>query len=189
VGLVGAALAVLLAGGAVLSSAGGSPSRVDDPLANTVRAVGGAPVLGPSAGMQLNADLVGVAATRSGRGYWVAAADGGVFAFGDARFAGSAANRSLAAPIVGIAAVPNGNGYWLVGSDGGVFAFGDAAFHGSMVDPGTPIVAIASTPTGRGYWLVGSDGGVFSFGPTAAFYGSMGATPLNAPVVGLAGVG
>jgi hypothetical protein len=31
-------------------------------------------------------------------------------------------------------------------------------------------------------WLVASDGGVFSFGD-AAFHGSMGATPLNKPVV------
>jgi hypothetical protein len=37
---------------------------------------------------------------------------------------------------------------------------------------------------GHGYWLVGSDGGVFSFG-SAAFYGSMGATPLQRPVVGV----
>ncbi len=36
----------------------------------------------------------------------------------------------------------------------------------------------------RGYWLVGSDGGIFSFG-TAEFYGSMGGTPLQRPVVGI----
>ncbi|HWD56193.1 MAG TPA: Ig-like domain-containing protein, partial [Acidimicrobiales bacterium] len=36
----------------------------------------------------------------------------------------------------------------------------------------------------RGYWLVGSDGGIFSFG-SAQFYGSMGATPLQRPVVGI----
>jgi hypothetical protein len=37
-----------------------------------------------------------------------------------------------------------------------------------------------------GYWMVGSDGGIFSFGPGADFYGSMGATHLNAPIVGMA---
>jgi hypothetical protein len=37
---------------------------------------------------------------------------------------------------------------------------------------------------GHGYWLVGSDGGIFSFG-SAAFYGSMGATHLQRPVVGI----
>ncbi len=39
-------------------------------------------------------------------------------------------------------------------------------------------------PAARGYWLVGSDGGIFSFG-AAAFYGSMGGTPLQRPVVGI----
>jgi N-acetylmuramoyl-L-alanine amidase len=44
---------------------------------------------------------------------------------------------------------------------------------------------MAAAPDGGGYWLVASDGGVFSFG-TAAFHGSMGGTPLNAPIVGMA---
>jgi hypothetical protein len=188
VAIIGAVLAVLLAGGAMYSVALGSPSAVDDPLANTVRAVGGAPALGPSTGMRLNADLVGIAATPSGRGYWVTAADGGVFAFGDARFAGSVADRALAAPIVGITADPTGNGYWLVGRDGGVFAFGDAGFHGAISNPGAmiaPIVAIAATPSGQGYWLVGSDGGVFSFGD-AAFEGAATSFPHAARVVSIA---
>jgi hypothetical protein len=38
---------------------------------------------------------------------------------------------------------------------------------------------------GQGYWESASDGGVFSFGD-AQFYGSMGGTHLNAPVVGVA---
>ncbi len=38
---------------------------------------------------------------------------------------------------------------------------------------------------GNGYWQVASDGGVFSFGG-AAFHGSMGGTPLNEPIVGMA---
>lgn len=36
----------------------------------------------------------------------------------------------------------------------------------------------------KGYWLAAKDGGVFSFGD-AGFYGSMGAKPLNQPVVGM----
>jgi len=40
-------------------------------------------------------------------------------------------------------------------------------------------------PPPSGYWEVASDGGVFSFG-NAIFYGSMGGTRLNAPVVGMA---
>jgi ribosomal protein L24E len=38
---------------------------------------------------------------------------------------------------------------------------------------------------GHGYWLVASDGGIFSF-CDARFYGSMGGTPLNRPVAGMA---
>ena len=38
---------------------------------------------------------------------------------------------------------------------------------------------------GQGYRFVASDGGVFDFG-TAAFYGSRGGQPLNAPIVGMA---
>jgi hypothetical protein len=184
-GLVGAVLALLLAGGAMFSGASGA---VADPQANTVRAVLGAPSYGPSTGLSLNAALVDVEATPSGRGYWATAADGGVFTFGDAHFHGSLASQPLSRPIVGMAATPSGQGYWLVGSDGGVFAFGDAGFHGSLALPAAlmaPIVAIAPTPSGQGYWLVGSDGGVFSFGD-AAFEGAATSFSHGAPIVAMA---
>ena len=187
--LVGVALAVMLGGGAVLSGASGSTnSTIVDPQANAVRAIGPAPSYGPATGLQLNAGLVGIAATPSGHGYWMAAADGGVFTFGDAPFKGSLAAQPIARPIVGIARTPTGRGYWLVGSDGGVFAFGDAGFHGSLGNPAAaiaPIVAIASTPSGQGYWLVGSDGGVFAFGD-AAFEGAATSFQHGAPIVGIA---
>ena len=70
------------------------------------------------------------AATPNGLGYWVVAADGGVFTYGDAAFEGSTGGVHLNAPVVGMAATPDGGGYWLVASDGGVFAFGDAVFAG-----------------------------------------------------------
>ncbi len=44
---------------------------------------------------------------------------------------------------------------------------------------------MAATPDGGGYWLVATDGGIFTFGD-AVYYGSMGAKPLNQPVVGMA---
>ena len=65
-----------------------------------------------------------MAATPDGGGYWLVAADGGIFTFGDARFFGSTGNLHLNQPIVGMAATPDGNGYWLVAADGGIFSFG-----------------------------------------------------------------
>jgi hypothetical protein len=118
------------------------------------------------------------------QGYWLGAADGGVFNFGVAGFSGSTGNLRLNAPVVGMASTAVG-GYWLVASDGGVFSFG-APFLGSM--GGQPlsasVVGIAATPDGGGYYLVGADGSVFPFGD-AVFHGSMQGKALNKPVVGI----
>jgi hypothetical protein len=72
-----------------------------------------------------------MAATPGGHGYWLVAADGGIFSFGDAAFYGSTGSIALNQPVVGMAATPGGHGYWLVAGDGGIFSFGDAAFYGS----------------------------------------------------------
>ncbi|MHB8221091.1 MAG: hypothetical protein ACYDHU_12340, partial [Acidimicrobiales bacterium] len=50
-------------------------------------------------------DIVGIAPTPDGRGYWLVGADGGVFAFGDAGFAGSAAGDGTN-DVVGVVASP-----------------------------------------------------------------------------------
>jgi SpoIID/LytB domain protein len=120
-------------------------------------------------------------------GYWVVAADGGIFSFGEAKFYGSTGGLRLNSPILGLAATPAGAGYWLVAADGGIFSFGDAQFHGSTgaLKLNKPVVGMAATLLGRGYWLVASDGGIFSFGD-AQFHGSTGAIKLNKPVVGMA---
>ncbi|HTZ07650.1 MAG TPA: hypothetical protein VMB72_01180 [Acidimicrobiales bacterium] len=141
---------------------------------------------GSPGGTGLAAKAVGLAATPDGAGYWLASADGGVFAFGDAGFYGSMAGQHLGAEVAGIAATPDGRGYWLVASDGGIFAFGDAAFDGSMGGRrlSAPIVGITATPDGHGYWEVASDGGIFAFGD-APFRGSTGGHVLAAPVVSM----
>ena len=128
-----------------------------------------------------------VSAPPPARGYWMAAADGGIFAFGDAGFFGSTGGIPLHKPIVGMAATPSGKGYWLAASDGGIFAFGDAGFFGSTggIPLHRPIVGMAATPSGKGYWLAASDGGIFAFGD-AGFFGSVGGTPVLRPVVGMA---
>ena len=76
------------------------------------------------------APVVGMAGATDGKGYWMVASDGGVFAFGHAAFNGSAGGLRLNHPIVGMAADRVTGGYWLVASDGGVFAF-NAPFDGS----------------------------------------------------------
>ena len=126
-----------------------------------------------------NVPVVGIASSPTGNGYWVVAADGGVFSFGDAVFHGSVPGQlqpgqHLNVPVVGAAG--NGlGGYWLAAADGGVFSF-DAAFKGSL--GGTVLNACRSPPfsatsTGNGHWMLGGDGGVFAF-PDAPFLGSAG---------------
>ena len=142
-----------------------------------------------AADFALNSDWFSVVDQPSGGvgGYWLAGADGGIFAFGNAPFEGSMGGRSLNAPIVGIAADPVTGGYWEVASDGGIFAFGNAPFEGSMGGRSlnAPIVGMAADPVTGGYWEVASDGGIFAFG-NAPFEGSMGGRSLNAPIVGMA---
>jgi hypothetical protein len=132
----------------------------------------------------------------SQHGYFLAAGDGGIFAFGAAQFHGSTGKVHLTAPISGIAATADHAGYWLVGSDGSVFTFGDAHYAGSIPAMGigpagskqrrhltAPIVGISASANGNGYLMVARDGGVFAFG-SARFAGSCAnAGGCPAPVV------
>ena len=139
-----------------------------------VTAVGTREVIGDPAGLDLAAPLIALAPTDSGDGYWIAAADGGIFAFGDAPFHGSipqvlAPGTPLAAPIVAFTPTPTGNGYWLTAADGGIFAFGDAPFHGSVAQSDfdtvdTTVVKTVAAPDGRGYRVFTADGTSFAFG-------------------------
>jgi hypothetical protein len=61
---------------------------------------------------RLNADIVGIAATPDGNGYWEVGADGGVYGFGDAGFYGSMGGKPLNLPIVGMAASAGATGSW-----------------------------------------------------------------------------
>ncbi|HEY3238669.1 MAG TPA: superoxide dismutase family protein [Acidimicrobiia bacterium] len=72
-------------------------------------------------------------------GYFLAAGDGGVFAFGDATFKGSQGGQRLNRAVVGMAATPGGDGYYLVASDG---ASSPSATPCSKVEP----AAWPSTP-------------------------------------------
>src|SRR6476659_2849652 len=160
-------LGLSLALGAVLAVS--APAGAES--AATVHAFGGAPSLG-APNTALNAPIVGIAATRTGKGYWLLASDGGIFSYGNARFYGSTGAMHLNQPVVGMAPTRNGRGYWLVASDGGIFSFGNARFHGSTGATAlfSTIAGMARTPSGNGYWLASGDGRVFAFGDARAMH-------------------
>src|SRR5581483_11039628 len=112
--------------------------------------------------MRLNRPIVGMAATPDGGGYWLVAADGGIFSFDDATFFGSTGALRLAQPVVGVATTQSGQGYWLVAADGGVFTFGDATFQGSGArQTSAPVTGLVRLYDDT-YVLVEANGGVCS---------------------------
>ncbi len=141
----------------------------------------------------LNSVMVAIAAvpgsaSSTGQGYWLAAADGGVFTAGDAGFYGSLGSLPLVGPVVAIAPTPDGRGYWLVAADGGIFSFGDAQFYGSMGGQALadPVVAMAATHDGGGYVEVLSNGVVYTFGdarPFGSLAGGYGGNPADIPPI------
>jgi hypothetical protein len=74
-----------------------------------------------------------MASTPKGTGYWLLAADGGIFGFGDAAYHGSPTGTGLCElpRAVGMAATATGKGYWVLAADGSVSPFGDATDHSS----------------------------------------------------------
>jgi len=148
-------------------------------------AFGAYPYVGGMQGTPLVQPVVAVATNPTRTGYWMAAADGGLFAF-NTPFFGSIGGHVLFRPVVGMAGTHDAGGYWEVASDGGIFAYGDAPFLGSTGGRVLfrPVVGMTPTPSGHGYWLVASDGGIFAYGD-AAFYGSTGGHVLTSPVVGM----
>ncbi len=70
-------------------------------------------------GKQLNQTIVGIAPTPDGQGYWLVAADGGVFAFGDAPFDGTTAGSGQ--PVVGL--IASGDAYAIIEANGTAVTF------------------------------------------------------------------
>jgi hypothetical protein len=137
-------------------------------------------------------------------GYWLSAADGGVFSF-NAPFLGSPAGTADCPPgpmdrnepfgtCSAIAARPDGKGYWaLNGDESKVFAYGTAVNRGepwsiyqNVSRAETPVgIAIVSTPSGNGYWVTEDTGRVFAYGD-AKVYGDAASLRLAALIVGMA---
>jgi len=99
-------------------------------------------------GKPLTSPIVGIAPTSTGSGYWLVAADGGIFSFGDAAFFGAAPSRPAAGTRTVAAMVPSptGAGYWQAASSGELLAFGDAPALGSVSHLTRPIVGLAALP-------------------------------------------
>jgi len=61
-------------------------------------------------------------------------------------------------------------------------------FHGNMQRTGNNLGVLGPPPpptaNDHGYWMVARDGGIFNFG--VPYYGSMGGSPLNQPIVAIA---
>ena len=100
--------------------------------------------------------------TPDGGGYWLAAADGGVFGFGDAHFHGDTytigKERSLAAPVVGVAATPDGGGYWLAAATAASSASATPTSPATATPtarPATSRAASSASPPARTGWATG----------------------------------
>ncbi|HEY5109838.1 MAG TPA: G1 family glutamic endopeptidase [Acidimicrobiales bacterium] len=119
----------------------------------------------------LNAPIVGMVPSVHRRGYFLVAADGGVFAFGDATFSGSCPGiGGCAGSAVAVMPDSSGQGYWLVTDSGNVYAFGDAPYYGGASFPGPfTITSAVRTPDGGGYWLLYADGRVEPVGDARYF--------------------
>jgi len=156
------------------------PSRYALSLATGVVATfGGADFEGDATARPGRSPVVALAASRDGRGYWLAERDGVVRSFGDA---GPGAG-GVAGTTVGIAADPAGAGWWTVSAGGVVRAGGGAPALAGPVGRGAPVTGIAAAAGGRGVWLAHRDGTVSAVGAVPA----TAPVPRRGPVAAIAG--
>jgi hypothetical protein len=123
-----------------------------------------APFLGDASKVALGSPIVAIERTSSDEGYWLLAADGGIFMYGDAFFHGSAAGK-LQVTAVAIQRSAGG-GYWIATADGAVYPYGPAVAKGDLrnTELKGPVVGMVATESGNGYWLLTADGRLHSFG-------------------------
>ena len=81
----------------------------------------------------------------TGKGYWMMAQSGRVFAFGDAKRYGDIAGCRNYGGANRLLVSPSGKGYWIATSDGSVISFGDAKRLGFPVSiDGHPIALMGA---------------------------------------------
>jgi hypothetical protein len=109
--------------------------------------------------------IIGMAPTADGKGYWMADSLGRVYAYGDAP--GLIQYVSANHPAIsGIVASPGG-GYWLYTAAGNVYTSAHATWYGSPAASrigDNHITGMAPTPDGKGYWMVDASGRVYHYG-------------------------
>jgi hypothetical protein len=156
----------------LVASDGGVFSFGDAQFYGSIPQLGLAPVESPNP-HRLIAPVVGIVPTADGRGYYLIAADGGVFAFGDATYEGGCYSiGGCSSGIVSVVPDASGQGYWLISNLGVVYAFGDAVNYGSAPPvPDAPAVSAVRTPSGNGYWILFDNGEIYTFGD-ANYFGS-----------------
>jgi len=123
--------AVLSAAAAFVAPIATHPAAAAAGSDDTVLTYGSAGFYGSTSGRQLNSPLVAMANTPDGKGYWLVAADGGVFTFGDAKFHGSGGSKFFGV-VIDMAPGANGRGYWLLNSVGQVFTLGQVPYYGDV---------------------------------------------------------
>ncbi|MBO0767793.1 MAG: DUF1906 domain-containing protein, partial [Solirubrobacterales bacterium] len=121
----------------------------------------GSPVLSH---MRIN-DVVGMATSADGKGYWIATRWGTVIGYGSVR---GRRRFHISGAVRGITA--SAHGYWIYTSTGHVYGsahtntFGNPAAHGA-----NNIVGLVPAPANKGYWLISGGGRVFNVGAAPAY--------------------
>lgn len=158
----------------LVASDGGVFAFGDAGFYGSIPGLGIAPA-GSVASNRLNAPIVAMVPSLDGRGYFLVASDGGVFAFGDAVYQGSCPGIGACAGPVS-AVMTDGQGYWVVTTTGNVYSFGGASYYGAPSSPlHSPITsAVGVSP---GYRLLDATGDVFGFG-----YGELPVAPQSGGV-------
>ncbi len=168
------------------ASDGGIFAFGDAGFYGSIPGLGILPAGSPAAGRKLAAPVVGMVPSSTGHGYFMVAADGGVFAFGDAFFSGSCPSiGGCAGAAVAVMPDASGNGYWLVTASGHVYAFGDAPVLGAPGSVSSPVTSAVRTASGNGYWILLANGTVLSYGDAANLGGPVGSASALRPATAI----
>jgi hypothetical protein len=120
----------------------------------------------------LDQPIVGIVPSANGQGYYMVAADGGVFAF-NSTFAGSCPGiGGCVGAAVAVAPDASGKGYWLATNSGQIYAFGNAKYLGAPGSQTSKITSMVRTPDGGGYYIIDALGQVFAYGD-AVWHGNL----------------